>query len=130
MRSLHPTLLLGALIAAISILAGCGGYGSSSSPSPTPTPAPAGSTVINIAAGASSRTTNAYAPSPISVSVGATVAWTNTDSVPHTSTADGGAWSSGNIAPGGTFTRTFTSAGSFTYRCTIHPGMVGTVTVQ
>jgi plastocyanin len=25
---------------------------------------------------------------------------------------------------------TFASAGSFTYHCTLHPGMVGTVTVQ
>jgi plastocyanin len=25
---------------------------------------------------------------------------------------------------------TFPSAGSFAYHCTIHPGMVGTVTVQ
>jgi plastocyanin len=25
---------------------------------------------------------------------------------------------------------TFPSAGSFPYRCSIHPGMVGTVTVQ
>jgi plastocyanin len=32
--------------------------------------------------------------------------------------------------PGATFTRTFPSAGTFQYHCTIHPGMVGTVTVQ
>ena len=36
----------------------------------------------------------------------------------------------GPIAPGGTFSRTFSSAGTFPYRCTLHPGMVGTVTVQ
>ena len=34
------------------------------------------------------------------------------------------------IAPGASFSKTFTSAGSFPYHCTIHPGMVGTVTVQ
>jgi copper binding plastocyanin/azurin family protein len=42
----------------------------------------------------------------------------------------GGAWNSGSIAPGGTFPRTFSSAGTFQYHCTIHPGMVGTVNVQ
>ena len=30
----------------------------------------------------------------------------------------------------GTFTRTFTTAGTFTYTCTLHAGMNGTVTVQ
>jgi plastocyanin len=118
-----------AIVIVAALLAGCG-YGSSSSPSPTPAPVPAGATAVNIGAGASSRTTTAYAPSPLTVNVGATVAWTNSDSVAHTSTADGGTWNSGTIAPGATFTRTFTSAGSFTYRCTIHPGMVGTITVQ
>jgi plastocyanin len=58
------------------------------------------------------------------------VTWTNRDVIAHTSTADGGAWNSGTIAAGGTFSRTFTSAGSFPYHCAIHPGMIGTVTVQ
>jgi len=75
-------------------------------------------------------TTTAYAPNPIAVTVGGTVTWTNNDTVTHTSTADGGAWNSSSIAPGGTFSRTFSSAGTFQYHCTIHPGMVGTVTVQ
>jgi len=56
--------------------------------------------------------------------------WTNNDTIAHTSTADGGAWNSGTIAAGGTFSRTFTAAGSFPYHCAIHPGMIGTVTVQ
>jgi plastocyanin len=44
--------------------------------------------------------------------------------------ANAGAWNSGSIAPGGKFSMTFTVAGSFPYHCSIHPGMVGTVTVQ
>ena len=127
MRQTHTFL---GVVVLVGTLAGCAGYGSSSSPSPTPVPVPAGATAITIGAGASTRTSTAYTPSPITVTAGATVAWTNTDSVPHTSTADGGAWNSGSIAPGRIFTRTFTSTGSFTYHCTIHPGMVGTVTVQ
>jgi plastocyanin len=44
--------------------------------------------------------------------------------------ADGGQWSSGNIAPGSHFTTTFNTAGTFTYHCSLHPNMVGTVKVQ
>jgi plastocyanin len=58
------------------------------------------------------------------------VTWTNNDTVAHTSTADNGQWNSGSIAPQGSFSRMFPTAGSFTYHCAIHPGMVGTVTVQ
>jgi plastocyanin len=118
-------------LAALAIgVASCGGYSSPSSPSnPSPTPAPSGPGV-SITAGASTRTTTAYNPNPITVSRGDTVTWVNTDNVTHTSTADGNAFSSGNIAPGGSFRQTFQTAGSFTYHCAIHPNMVGTVTVQ
>ena len=75
-------------------------------------------------------TTTAYSPNPVTVAVGGTVTWTNTDSIANTSTANGGAWNSGTMAPGATFSMTFASAGSFPYHCSIHPGMVGTVTVQ
>jgi plastocyanin len=33
------------------------------------------------------------------------------------------------VQAGGRFSFTFQNAGTFTYRCTIHPGMIGTVTV-
>jgi plastocyanin len=95
-------------------------------PSPTPTPG----TTVSIVSGSSRLTTTAYAPNPVSVAVGGTVTWVNNDTTTHTSTADGGAWSSGSIAPGGQFSRTFGTAGTFTYHCTIHPNMVGTVQVQ
>lgn len=75
-------------------------------------------------------TTTAYAPNPITIAVGGTVTWMNNDNTAHTATATAGAFDSGTIAPGASFSRTFTAAGSFPYRCTLHPGMVGTVTVQ
>jgi plastocyanin len=37
---------------------------------------------------------------------------------------------SGNIGPGGNFVHTFNTAGVFGYHCSIHPVMVGDVTVQ
>ncbi len=116
-------------VALASLLVGLS-FGCSSSPSMT-SPTPSGSgTAVSIVSGASTLTTTAYAPNPISVAVGGTVTWTNNDSTTHTSVANGGAWNSGSIAPGGMFSMTFSSAGSFSYHCSIHPGMVGTVTVQ
>jgi len=108
--------------AAFLILAiGC----SSSPTSPMVTGTP-----VSIVSGSSTLTTTAYSPNPVAIAVGGTVTWTNNDNTAHTSTSDNGAWNSGNIAPGGSFSMTFTTAGSFTYHCTIHPGMIGTVTVH
>src|SRR5215510_12157241 len=99
------------------------------SPSPTPTTSGPG-TPVSIVFGASTMTSTAFAPNPVTVAVGGTVTWANNDSTTHTSTSDSGAWNSGSIVPGGTFTRTFSTAGTFTYHCSIHPNIVGTVTVQ
>jgi plastocyanin len=64
------------------------------------------------------------------VSAGTTVTWTNTDSVAHTSTSDANGWNSGIVSPGGQFSFAFPTAGTFSYHCAIHPGMVGTVVVR
>ena len=71
-----------------------------------------------------------YSPNPATVRVGQTVAWKNADSVTHTATANGGAFNTGNIAAGATSNPiAMTTAGSFAYLCTIHPSMVGSLTV-
>ena len=80
--------------------------------------------------GASSQTTGAYSPNPLTVSVGTVVSFLNSDTTTHTSTADGGAWSSSNLAPGRRFNVTLSTAGRFPYHCQIHPNMIGTITVQ
>jgi len=122
-----------ALIAVlISLSIGCDSSSSSPSALPTsPTPSTSGTgTAVSIVMGASTLQSTAYSPNPVTVAVGGSVTWTNNDTVTHTSTADGGAWNSGSIGAGGTFTRTFSTAGTFAYHCAIHPGMIGTVTVQ
>jgi len=74
---------------------------------------------------------NAYSPNPDTVSVGQTVSWRNTRSVSHTSTANGGAWDTGLIAPNATSAPiAMNAAGSFGYHCTVHPTMVGTLVVK
>ncbi|MDB5283008.1 MAG: Cupredoxin-like protein [Bacteroidota bacterium] len=72
----------------------------------------------------------AFNPSTITVSKNATVTWSNKDGMAHTVTSDAGAFSSGNIAAGGSFSFQFTTTGTYQYHCTIHSGMTGTVIVQ
>ena len=71
----------------------------------------------------------AFGPDALTVSAGTTVTWTNYDTSPHTVTANDGAFDSGTIAPGETFTFTFESEGSFDYICSFHPNMTGNITV-
>jgi plastocyanin len=71
-----------------------------------------------------------FSPANLTVAVGSTVKWTNNDAMTHTVTADNASFDSGNIAGGGTFSKTFSTAGSYPYHCTIHPGMTGTITVK
>jgi plastocyanin len=115
-------------------VAACGGYAApptSTAPSPAPAPT-AGGVVSSVAipGGAETLGNRAYSPDSLSVATGSTVTWTNTDVIAHTSTSDGNAWNSQTILPGGRFSFTFQTAGTYTYHCTIHPGMVGTVMVQ
>ncbi len=72
----------------------------------------------------------AYSPADITVQKGTTVTWTNLDSVQHTVTSDTGLFDSGRLSQDQTWSYTFNNAGTFSYHCTIHPYMKGTVTVQ
>lgn len=86
-------------------------------------PIPSGPVTVRIA-------NRAFSPGSISVATGTTVIWSNSDKDPHTVTDRGGSFDSGTFGPGGSFQRTFTAAGSFSYFCDIHPSMVGIVSVS
>jgi len=104
---------------------------SSNSSNPTsPSPSPGATAAVSIVAGARILTTTAFSPNPLNVSVGTTVTWMNNDTSTHDAAADNGAFTTGNIAPGGSASVKMQTAGTFAYHCTIHPGMVATVTVQ
>ncbi|HUI23037.1 MAG TPA: plastocyanin/azurin family copper-binding protein [Nitrososphaerales archaeon] len=82
------------------------------------------------------KTTYGYTPDVITVVIGKnnTVFWTNDDSAPHTVTSDtSGMFDSGTTGPltsqGGTFQYTFTTPGTYTYHCSFHAWMQGTVKV-
>ena len=62
------------------------------------------------------------------IGVNNTVIWTNMDAVTHTVTADDGSFN-GTVPAGTTFTHTFTTPGVYTYHCSIHKFMKGTVRV-
>jgi plastocyanin len=72
----------------------------------------------------------AFNPSQLTIAVGDTVTWTNSDSTSHTATADDGTFDSGNLANGDTFSFTFTEAGTFSYTCSYHSSMTGSITVE
>lgn len=72
-----------------------------------------------------------FVPKNLVINVNDTVKWTNRSvELTHTTTANGGAWDSGAMAPGTNFSHTFVTPGQFKYHCTIHPNMKGTVTVN
>ena len=70
-----------------------------------------------------------YDPDRLDVLIGTTVTWHNDDATNHTVTADGDAFSSGFVPPGGAFSFTFTRQGTFAFHCSIHRFMKGSVTV-
>jgi plastocyanin len=105
-------------------------YNSGSSSGST---APAGSINVNIVSGAGlNQSSTGFTPSTITVVMGVnnTIIWTNDDSVPHTVTSDEGTFSSGNLNPGDTYQFTFPAPGNYTYHCSYHPWMSGTVIVK
>ena len=71
-----------------------------------------------------------FSPPAVTINVNDQVKWTWIGSIDHTTTSNTGLWDSGAKGNGSTFFNTFTTAGSFPYHCTIHPFMMGTITVQ
>jgi plastocyanin len=72
----------------------------------------------------------AFSPSALNVTTNTAVKWVNNDAITHTVTADDGSFDSGNIAPGGSFTHSFSATGTVAYHCSIHPMMTGSVVVK
>jgi plastocyanin len=100
--------------------------------------AQSGKTVqVEIVKGATNLKDKAYSPNPVKVQPGTTVVWKNVDSAVHTVTSGkstdkdvGKRFDSKVLAPNKEFKFTFTKTGTFDYFCTLHPAMVGKVTVD
>jgi len=72
----------------------------------------------------------AFTPDTITVPVGAQVTWTNKDEVVHNVVSSDKSIKSKALDTDDKFTFTFTKPGTFSYVCTIHPRMKGTVVVK
>ena len=70
-----------------------------------------------------------FSSASVTISVGDTVTWHNSGQAPHTATANDGSFDTGTVNSGGSASHTFNSPGTFSYICTIHPNMKGTVRV-
>jgi plastocyanin len=70
----------------------------------------------------------AFVPQSVSIRAGQYVTWRNSDAVSHTTTSDSPFWD-GALPPGGTYPVYFNLTGTFSYHCSVHPAMTGTVTV-
>ncbi len=73
-----------------------------------------------------------FQPRDVRVSVGTGVRWVNRDSEsPHSVAAeDGKTVTSPLIDPGKEFLFVFSQPGQFSYRCGVHPTMLGVIVVQ
>jgi plastocyanin len=72
-----------------------------------------------------------FLPKEITVVAGTTVVWTNHDDVPHVvASADDQFKKSAALDTDESFSHTFTTAGNFTYFCSIHPHMTGKIIVK
>jgi plastocyanin len=122
--------LIAAACAATLLLGACGGSSDSGSSTQADSGA-MGSTQPSGGGGDAVSIKNfAYAPPSLTVSKGTTVKFTNDDTTEHTATASGGAFDTGSIETGKTKSVTLDDSGTFSYVCTFHPFMHGTVTVK
>lgn len=134
------------VLSALVLLAACGGgstgagtgttptTGTSSNSTPVATPTQASNTQMVMITTDSSGSF-AFSPATLTIKAGTTVTWKNATAVGHTVTSDDGkSFDSGTSNPiaaqGGTFSFTFTKAGTFPYHCEIHPFMKATIIVQ
>lgn len=126
--------LIGIFFSASLLIGACSG-GATPTPAGTTAPSapPASAAPPSVGGGGGSAVTIqnfAFSPQSLTVAVGTEVTWTNQDSTAHTVTFDTGGGASDNLAQSATYKQTFSSAGSLTYHCSIHPNMTGTVVVQ
>jgi amicyanin len=70
-----------------------------------------------------------FGPKELKVKAGTTVTWTNEDDIPHTIVSPNN-FRSKVLDTDGTYAFTFTTPGTYTYFCSLHPHMTGTVVVE
>jgi len=73
-----------------------------------------------------------FTPAVLTVPVGTTVTWTNRDDIPHTvvSADDPKMFKSKAMDTDEKFSYTFAKPGRYSYFCSVHPKMTGTIIAQ
>lgn len=117
-----PSRALKALIimTGLASAAACSGGGASNAAGPSATSA----ATINIVG---QNATQAFSPNPASFG-GQAVAFKNNDSVAHRIVLNDGSIDFGDVAPGGTSRAATMPAAGTNFHCSIHPGMIGSIT--
>jgi plastocyanin len=110
-------------------LLACGGGGSDAT-GPGTTGGNGGGGTGPVATTAVNLTGSQFNPSAIKVASGATVTWTNSDGIAHNVTFDGAVGNIPNFTSGSQSLQMPATAGTYTYKCTLHAGMTGSVLVQ
>ncbi|MDQ2837899.1 MAG: cupredoxin family copper-binding protein [Actinomycetota bacterium] len=129
--------VLAAVVIPVTVLLLASACSSSKSSSPAPVGG-GGSTASTGNTGASSSTgasmvevkNFSFMPKDLTVAVGTKVTWKFDDSAAHTVKAADNSFSSPALSNGKTFDFTFNKAGTYSYICTIHQYMTGTITVK
>jgi plastocyanin len=71
-----------------------------------------------------------FQPGTLTVKAGTTVTWVNHDDEPHTVSENNKTFKSGALDTDGKFSYKFTSPGTYSYFCSIHPRMKGQIIVK
>lgn len=118
--------------------AACGSSGSTAHPAAGTVSSPAAGATVNAAL-------LAFSPATVHIKTGQTVTWVGGDNITHvlvegtykvgsdklrTTQTDDKAFTLGLTKTGQKVSHTYSTAGTFTYYCTIHHGMNGTVVVS
>ena len=128
---MRTTPLLSVLAIAVAACGGGGGDGTPTSPgaptSPNTPGGPVGSTATVVASSAGTT----FDPEQVTITRSGSVTW-NFGELAHNVNFGGIAGAPANIGntTNAQVSRTFGTAGTFPYRCTLHAGMNGTVIVQ
>ena len=73
---------------------------------------------------------NIFSPQIAAINPGDTIIWKNVGANNHTvHSLNGALYDSGNLAPGASYSKTFSSQGRYEYYCAYHSGMKGTIIV-
>jgi plastocyanin len=113
-RSARSAGVVCASLAALVLLASCGGSG----------PAATGVTHTVTMDG------TGFVPRELTVNVGDKIVWKNQDPFPHTATSKEAGFDSKEIDEGESWSYTAEKAGDFNYVCTLHENMTGVLHVK